>query len=123
LPLLSHVEELHMAICGDYPAGFKWTSLSDPSLWLQHFHLFVALQTLYVPKGLVKPIEYALQELVGGRTMEVLPALRELFLEGLQPSDPTPEGIELFDAARELSGHPIMIGGWVTTEDGDEDEE
>jgi hypothetical protein len=67
------------------------------------------LQSLYISKGLVPLIESALQGLVGGRTMEVLPVLRELSLEGLQPSEPVPKGIESFVAARELSGHPLAV--------------
>jgi hypothetical protein len=118
LPLLSHVEELQIQMV---LWESQWRFRLDPSPWLQHLHLFVALRSLYVSKGLVKPIESALhgQELVGGRTMEVLPVLRELVLERLQPSEPTPEGIESFVAARELSGYPITIRNWIINEDED----
>jgi hypothetical protein len=40
----------------------------------------------------------ALQELVGARSMEVLPTLQNIFLEELQPSDPVQEGVGKFVA-------------------------
>ena len=84
----------------------------DTSLWLELFHLFIALQCLYVSAKLVAPVAVALQELTEGRTMEVLPALHSLFLEGLEPSGPVPEGIKLFVAARQLSDHPVDVQSW-----------
>jgi hypothetical protein len=48
--------------------------------------------------------------------MEVLPALRDLALEGFQPFEPAPQGMTSFIDARELSGHPIAILGWVPAE-------
>jgi hypothetical protein len=116
LPLLSRVEELGMEVCEDSPwVDDKWRYYSDmdTSQWLRLFHLFVAVRTLFVFKRLVPLVESALQELVGARTMEVLPALRELFLEGLQSSGPMPKGIDSFLDARELAGHPVEIYAWV----------
>jgi hypothetical protein len=85
----------------------------DTSEWLQVFDLFIAVRCLYVSKRLVPRIESALQEFVGGRTMDVLPALRDLCLEGLQLSGPVPKGIESFAAARELTDHPVEIFVWI----------
>jgi hypothetical protein len=118
LSLLSHVEELEM--CDDSPsAALRWKIYSDlnPSQWLLLFHLLIGVKRLRVSKRLIPLVESALQELVGGRTMAVLPALRRLALEGLQPSEPAPEGIASFIAARELSGHPVVILDWVSDED------
>jgi hypothetical protein len=87
-----------------------------PPQWLRLFHLLIAVKHLRVSKLLVPLIVSALQELVRGRTMEVLPALRDLALEGFQPFEPAPQGMTSFIDARELSGHPIAILGWVPAE-------
>jgi len=79
----------------------------DPSLWLELFHLFIAVQSLYVSKTLAPPVATALRASEGG-TMEVLPALRNLSLEGHQPA----RSIQSFVASRQLSGHPIVIQNW-----------
>lgn|SRR6267142_461241 len=118
-PLLSHIEEIEM--CGDYPSRLvvvQWESYSDlnPSQWLRLFHLLIGVKRLRVSKRLVPRIGSALQELVGGRTMEVLPALRDLALEGLQPFEPAPQGMTSFIDARELSGHPVEILDWFPAE-------
>jgi hypothetical protein len=60
----------------------------------------------------VPRIAPALQELVGGRTTEVLPFLENIFLEGFQPSGPLHEGIEKFVATRRFTSHPVAISRW-----------
>jgi len=54
----------------------------------------------------------ALQELSGERATELLPALRNLFVEGLQSFEHIQEAIRPFVAARQLSGHPMVVGRW-----------
>ena len=49
----------------------------------------------------------ALQELFGDRITEVLPSMRNIFVEGLEASGPFQEKIGQFVAARQLSDHPI----------------
>jgi len=112
LPLLSHVEQLE--IFQPSYGHIQWIDNldMDSSIWLELFHLFIAVQSLRVSEKLVPPIAAALQELTGERTMEVLPALHSLFLEGLKPSGPVPEGIQSFVAARQLSDHHIVIQSW-----------
>ena len=113
LPLLSHIEQLE--ISHGRPSNIEWidNTDTDSSLWLELFHLFIALQGLYVSAKLVAPVAAALQELTEGRTMEVLPALHDLFLEGLEPSGPVPEGIQSFVAARQLSDHHVAVQSWI----------
>jgi hypothetical protein len=81
-------------------------------LWLELLHPFAAVKNLYVCKKFVPRIAPVLQELVGGRTTDVLPALENLFLEGFQPSGPLHQGIEKFVAARRLTGHPVAVSRW-----------
>jgi hypothetical protein len=112
LPLLSHVEQLE--ISQKRQSNIEWIDNPDmdPSLWLELFRLFIAVQSLRVSKKLVPPVAAALQEFTGERTMEALPALHSLFLEGLEPSGPVPEGIQSFVAARQLSGHHVAVQSW-----------
>ena len=76
--------------------------------WLEFFHPFTAVKDLYVSK-VFTPCIVPLQELVGARTTEVLPALQNIFLEGSHQSGPF---IRKIVAARELSGHPINVSSW-----------
>ena len=94
LPLLSHVEQLQISQHHQENIERMDNPDMESSLWLELFHLFITLQRLYVSAKLVAPVAAAL-ELTEGRTMEVLPALHSIFLEGLEPSGPVPEGINL----------------------------
>jgi F-box-like len=70
---------------------------------------FTAVKNLYLCKDIAPRIALALQGLVGDRTTEVLPALENFFLEGLQPQGPMQKGIRMFIAARQLSDHPVAV--------------
>jgi hypothetical protein len=112
LPLLSHVEQLRIFQYGQENIQWIDNPDMDSSLWLELFRLLIALQSLYVSANLVAPVAATLQELTEGRTMEVLPALHSLFLQGLEPSGPVPEGIKSFVAARQLSDHHVAVQSW-----------
>ena len=109
LPLLFHVEELEIR-----ESYLRWKNDPDmePSQWLELFHLFISVQSLYVSESLVPPVAAALRDLTRETAMEVLPALCNLWLEGLQSSGPAQEGINTFVAAPQLSDHPIVIRRW-----------
>jgi hypothetical protein len=68
------------------------------------------VKNLYVCKEFSPGIAAAMQGLVGDRITEVLPSLRNIFVEGLAPS--MQENIVQFIAARQLSDHPIAIYDW-----------
>jgi hypothetical protein len=80
--------------------------------WREIFEPFTAVKNLYLPKVFTPHIVRALQELDGSRMPEVLPALQKIFLEGYDPSGPILEGIGVFVAARQLSGHPMTVFPW-----------
>jgi hypothetical protein len=114
LPLLSLVERLE--IC-DYPLSWgevEWKDDPDmdSSQWLELFRLFVAAQSLHISSGLVPPVARALPDLTVQMATEVLPALQNLYLEGLEPSGPVHEAIRSFATARQLSHQPIVIQRW-----------
>jgi hypothetical protein len=81
----------------------------DPSQWLELFHPFIAVRNLYVAKQFVSFVTAALRELTGERTMEVLPVMNNLFLEGFKASGLVRQAIRPIVSARQLSNHPIVI--------------
>jgi hypothetical protein len=111
LPLLSNIE--HFEICeADPRIGWEDDPDMDPSQWLELFQLLIAVQSLCVSERLVHRVAAALKELTGEMIMEVLPALRNLSLEGPHPSEPAQDAIKLFVAARQLANHPVVIHPW-----------
>jgi hypothetical protein len=109
LPPLSTLEDLAIIDDPEYPP--RWQDDVENTLWLELLHPFVAVKDLWLRSESVPRIAPALQELVGGRTTEVLPALENIFLLGLQASEPVHEGIEKFAAARRLTSHPVEVWG------------
>ena len=114
LPPLSTLEDLY--IHEDPYWRPHWQDDVDNTLWLDLLRSFVAVKSLYLSEEFVPRIAPALQELVGGRTAEVLPTLENIFLEGLQPSGPLEEGIEKFVAARQLTNRPVTVSHWDKSE-------
>ena len=88
----------------------------DNEQWLELLRAFSAVKNLYLFKNASPHIALALQELVEGRTTEmlptVLPALQNIFVEGLESSGPVHEGIGQFFAARQVAAHPIVVSRW-----------
>ena len=85
----------------------EWQDDIEGSQWLEVLHPFTAVKNLYLSKGFAPRIAPSLQELVGGRTTEVLPALQRLCLD--EHPGPFEEAIEKFVAARRLSNHPVAV--------------
>jgi hypothetical protein len=91
----------------------KWfSSWQENSHWLELFRPFTAVKNLYIASEFTSRIALALQELIGERVTEVLPALQTLFLEEPLQSGPLQEAIEQFAAARQLSSHPVAVSRW-----------
>ena len=111
-PLVSTLDDLY--IFEDRLAPPRWQDDVENTLWLDLLRSFVAVKNLYLSEEFVPRVALALQELVGGRTTEVLPTLENIFLERFQPSGPFHEGIEKFIAARQLTSHPVAVSHWDT---------
>ena len=93
-PSIYMVDRLYIYNPGyNMPWGYKPNDIDD-ILWLEIFHPFTGVNNLYISEGFASTIARALQELVGSRTMEVMPNLQSIFLAVLKPSEPIPEGIQ-----------------------------
>lgn len=109
IPLLSGVERLD--ICGgeDRHLFQEWRNEIVNIQWLGLFHSFIAVESLHVTEYLGPFIASALREGTRRKAAEVLPALRSLFLEGLDPSELVKGSIGGFIAARGRSGRHVTI--------------
>jgi hypothetical protein len=67
------------------------------------------VKNLYLSEEIAGRIIPALQELVGDRATEVLPTLKNIFLEEGQQSGPVQEGIQQVVAVRQATNHPIVV--------------
>ena len=113
--LMSSLERLYA--CEGQHSQLRWQGDVENSQWVELLQPFTAVKELYLSRGLAPCIAPALQELVGERVSEVLPALQNLFLEELHPSGPVQEAIEKFVAVRQLSCHPISVSHWDREQD------
>jgi hypothetical protein len=109
LPPLSTSEDLY--ISQDPYSHPYWQDNIENTLWLELLHPFTAVKNLYLCKEFAPRIVPVLQELVGGGTTEVLPALQNIFLEELGASGP---GIQQFVAMRQVTSHPVAVSHWET---------
>ena len=105
LPPLYTVEDLYIEH-RFWRVAWK-TDAIENTLWLQVLRLFTAVKDLYLSRDVAPAIAAALQELVGARITEVFPTLRNIFVEGLEPSGPFEENL-----GRQLSDYPIPISVW-----------
>ena len=81
----------------------------ETNQWLGLLRPFSAVKSLYISKEFQPSIASTLQELVGGRTTEVLPSLQNIILAEFEPCGHFQEAIGHFLTARQLSGHPIAV--------------
>jgi hypothetical protein len=111
-PFIYTVEHLHVYY-PDYLVT-DWINAVEGVQRLEIFRPFTAVKNLYLCHELTQCVAPALQELVGDpeSVANVLPALKSIFLEDLEPSGPVHEAIGQFVAARRLSGHPVAVSPW-----------
>jgi hypothetical protein len=119
-PPVSTLEDLY--IVEDRYQRLHWQDDVESSLWLDVLRPFVAVKNLYLSEGFVPRIAPALQELVGGRTTEVLPTLENIYSTAFL-SGPIHKGVERFVAARRLTSHPVAVSSWNPEEEEDSEEE
>ena len=111
LRLLLAVENLYIDASPSSP--FVWgDDAIENTEWLDLLLPFTAVKNLHLSAPISPQIALVLQELTGGRIAEVLPALQNIFLEGLQPSEPVQKGIARFIFARPLRNYRVAISVW-----------
>jgi hypothetical protein len=110
------VESLRLGVfrlfTDDYRSTYEeydWNPTGDVNQWLGLLRPFTAVTNLYLSEEFQPSMAPALQQLVGGRTMEVLPSLQNIFLANCEQSGPSQEAIGPFLAARQHLGHPIAV--------------
>ena len=97
---------------GFLPPG--WTMVMGNTLWLHLVRIFTVTEHIYLTRQLASFVAPALLELTGRGVTEVLPILRNIFVERLDSSGPVQEALGKFAAARQLlSGHPVDVQPWV----------
>jgi hypothetical protein len=89
-----------------------WQVNIENTLWLELLHPFTAVKNLYLSEDFARRIVPALQKLDGGRATELLPTLKNIFLEGLQPSGSVQKAIGQFVATRQAAGDPVVVSRW-----------
>jgi hypothetical protein len=110
LPFLFILEDLD--IVEDYSGELEWKGNIENTQWLELLRPFTGVKNLFLSKEFARRIVPALQELDGGRTTRVLPALENILLEGLEPSGPVWKAIGQFVATRQVTGHRISVSRW-----------
>jgi hypothetical protein len=110
LPPLSTLEHLYISLTTSQQQDLQVDIEHDQ--WPEFFHPFSAVKNLYLSEEIAPSVARALQELSVESVTEVLPALQNIFLEGLQPLGPVEEAIGTFTAARQLHGNPVAVHEW-----------
>ena len=111
MPPLSMLEDLYFD--GD------WYSQPDRKGGIENrqlpelFRSFMAVKNLYLSEKLASRIAPVLQEIVEGRTTDVLPALQNIFVKGLESSGSIQGSLGKFVAARQVANRPIRISAWT----------
>jgi len=77
--------------------------------FLEFLRSFTATRSLKVSTWLVESIASALQTLIGARATEVLPNLRDIYLDASAEFGSVQEVLRPFVDARRLSGHPVAV--------------
>jgi len=94
-----------LAIYDDEHSPPHWQEEVENNQWLELLQPFTAVKDLYLFQGFPSRIAPALQELIGERATEVLPALQCLNLEEINPS----VSLQQFVVAKQLSNYHLSL--------------
>jgi hypothetical protein len=108
--LLSGLEELQIWD-KDSLSSRCWKDHMESARWLELLDPFAALKNIYLSKEIATHFCSALQELSGESVTEVLPALRNLYVQR-SSLESVQEVMKSFVAARQLPGHPVVVDHW-----------
>lgn len=102
----------HLDIRNGHPLVVFRPDEVENTQWLDLLRPFTGLKDLHLDEEFGLYYALTLRELEGERVTEVLPALQNLFIEGLESSGPIQEALGQFIAVRQLSGLPVMAHSW-----------
>ena len=105
----------HLYIFPTHVLPPRWQDYTVNVQWIRFFRPFTAVKNLYLSKEFVRCIAPALQEHVGERATDVLPALENLFLGIPLQLRPVWGAIGQFIDARQLLGRPVAVSQWKGT--------
>jgi len=103
---LSEKADVPFCRLAHFPLSLIFVFKGSANTWRK---LWPGSMLLYSTAKIVPIFAPALQELVGVRAIEVLPALQGLFLERLHPSGSVKEALDKFTDARLFLERPIAI--------------
>ena len=106
-PLQRSLETLDIA--HSYTPLGHWHDDMENTQWLELLQPFIAVKDLYLFGELALLVAQALQGLTGERATEALPALRGIYIQPHHAPGAVREALEPFIAARQLSGHPVVV--------------
>jgi hypothetical protein len=115
IPTVKHLYILESREYQEYEWNYHSEDLENniqSSQWLQLLQPFISVKDFYISEKILPLIAPALQELVGERVAEAIPALECVFLEGLRASGSVIDTIRPFVAERQLSTHSIVASYW-----------
>jgi hypothetical protein len=112
LPPLATSERLDIRMEAHWSGRFLWQHGPQNIQWINLLRPFTAVKNLYLFEAVALRVVPALEEAAKGSVDNVLPALQNVFLQGLQPTRPVQEAIGRFASARQPSGHPITVHRW-----------
>src|SRR5712671_3040086 len=110
-PLISAFEGLKIT---EYKHPLSWKDDTDDTRWMELLNPFTAVKDLYLMDQIARHVCGALRELSRERVTEVLPSLRNVFVDGSRSFEleQIEEAMRPFVAARQLSGHLVAIDHW-----------
>ncbi|KAH9974462.1 hypothetical protein BGW80DRAFT_182076 [Lactifluus volemus] len=111
---MSGIEELFIKRNPGSFIPLTWKDVMDETQWLELFHPFTSVRTLYISEEFHPHIVSALRGLSEETATEVLPALDNLYLqlEVGRGFGSAQQDIEPFIIARQRSGQPFSIHPW-----------
>jgi hypothetical protein len=101
LPPLHSLELLGIFNSKNLPSP-RWHHEVDNTQWMELLGPFTSVKDLVLDELVVLSVASFLQGLAREQVTEILPALQNIFLEGIHWSGPVPEGIAKFIIARKL---------------------
>ena len=117
LPPLSTLEDLYIHEYTILRLCSRGSRNLEIIRWPELLHPFAAVKNLYISKRVAQRVAPAL---VDSRATEILPNLENIFIEGLESSEPVQEGIGQLVAARQVTSHPVAVTCWERDEDTDD---